>query len=104
MGMELRPVRAESGVRDGRYEVSVRLSVRDPGQLWRKAAAHMLGRGCSEQDIEEMFGPMEDPSVADCIAALLDPCALAGCSFDEFSVAPAGVARRSGPPFPSVIR
>jgi len=89
--MELHPARDESGagIWSGRYEVAVRLHVRDPGCLWRMAAARMLACGGSGADVEEMFGPMEDPSIIDCIAMLVGPGNLAGCSFEEFSVLPA---------------
>ena len=79
----------------GRYEVSMRLSVRDAGLLWRMAAVHALSQGTlTEEDVIEMFGPMEDPSLADCIAMLVGPGDLAGCCFEEFSVKPAEPAVR----------
>lgn len=99
MGMELHPAADKRGAAfwPERYEVSMRLAVRDPARLWRTAAARALRLGnCTQEDVEDMFGPMEDPSIADCIAMLIGPGDLAGCRFEEFSVAPAGGAAAQG--------
>lgn len=75
------------------YEVKLRFSVQDLGLLWRMAAAHMLSLGdYTGEDVVEMLGPMEDPSVADCIAIMAGPPDLAGCCCEEFSVVGAGAA------------
>lgn len=86
----------------GRYDVSMRLSVRDPGLLWRMAAAKMLSiGGFAEEDVVDVLGPMEDPSIIDCIVMLVGPCDLGGCCFEDFAIAPvgavAGVAGKARP-------
>ena len=98
MGMMRHPGRSgrkEAGNRASsrRFDVSMRLSVCEAGLLWRMAAAQALSHGgLTEEDVVEMFGPMEDPSLADCIAMLAGPDNLAGCRFEEFSVVSAGAA------------
>lgn len=89
----------------GRFEVTIRLNVDDPGLLWRAAAAQALSfSGCETTDLEEMLGPIEDPNLADCVAMLLGPRALSGCLYEAFSVRPVEAtaarepaARRAGP-------
>lgn len=95
MGMEVHPATggAKAKTRPGRYDISMRLLVRDPARLWRTAVAQALSLGCcTGDDVEDMFGPMEDPSITDCIAMLVGPADLAGCSYEEFSIAPSSVA------------
>jgi len=80
----------------------MRLSVRDPGLLWRMAAAKMLSiGGFAEEDVVDVLGPMEDPSIIDCIVMLVGPCDLGGCCFEDFAIAPvgavAGVAGKARP-------
>ena len=96
------PLRMEAA--SGRFEVTIRLNVDDPGLLWRAAAAQALSySGCEATDLEEMLGPIEDPNLADCVAMLLGPRALSGCLYEAFAVRavePAAVrepaSRRSG--------
>ena len=80
------------------FDIRMSVSVRDAGLLWRMAAAHALAMtGLEQQDVEDVIGPMDDPSLGDCLAMLLAPRNLAGCSFRDFSVlravAPAPVAK-----------
>lgn len=98
MGMMHHPARGRGGetgpgtLLPERYVISMRLSVRDAGLLWRLAAAQAMSRGCTEDDVTETFGPMEDPSLPDCIAMLIGPSDLAGCCFEEFSIIPVNAA------------
>lgn len=79
-----------------RFELSIRVTIDDPGLLWRAAAAAALSRsGCDDSDLEELLGPIEDPDIADCLTMLLGPRALSGCMYEAFAVAPLGGAGRS---------
>lgn len=75
------------------YEVVMRLSVEDSALLWRAAAARAFTcMECTDLDVEDMLGPREDPSVADCLAMLVGPHDLDGCRFDAFSIVPVAAA------------
>ena len=78
------------------FDIGIRVRVKDVALLWRMAAAHALSMpGLEPEDVEEIIGPMEDPSLADCLGLLLTPKAIAGCSFAEFSVNGAAKPPRS---------
>tara|TARA_R110000782_G_scaffold268047_4_gene364062 strand:- start:4525 stop:4944 length:420 start_codon:yes stop_codon:yes gene_type:complete len=80
-------------ITSGSYEVVMRLSVEDSVLLWRAAAARAFTcMECTDLDVEDMFGPREDPSVADCLAMLIGPHDLDGCRFDAFSIVPVAAA------------
>lgn len=71
------------------FHVKIALSVRDINLLWRMAAAHALTiSGLEQEDVEEVIGPLEDPSVTECLAMLLVPTPMAGCALMDFSVEP----------------
>lgn len=94
---ERRRFAASSTEPSGRYDVTLRLSVEDIGRLWRAAVAHALTMGdYSDEDMEDMLGPIEAPNVADCLAMLVGPRALAGCRFEAFAIASAQPAARAG--------
>jgi hypothetical protein len=72
---------------DATFEVAITMQVRDAALLWRMAAAHALATtGLDQSDVEDVIGPMDDPSLPDCIAMLLAPRNIAGCSFSAFRV------------------
>ncbi len=74
------------------YDVTMRLAVRDVGLLWRMAAARALTFGTlSDIEIEEMLGPLEDPSITDCITMLVGPREMTGCSCEHFAISPVAV-------------
>ena len=69
------------------YRVELRFSVRDARSLWAAAAAKAMSVGLlTIEDVEDTLGPCDDPSVADCLAMLAEPAALAGCKLEDFSV------------------
>jgi hypothetical protein len=71
------------------FNVKITLSVRDIGLLWRMAAAHALAiSGLEQEDVEEVIGPLDDPSITECLAMLLVPGPMAGCALTDFSVEP----------------
>jgi hypothetical protein len=69
------------------YRVTLTLAVVDPYALWTMAAARLIGSSSmTVQDVIDVIGPRDDPSVADCIAAMARPAPIAGCTFDDFWV------------------
>jgi len=83
------------------YRINLTLSVSDPQALWTAAAARLLAApDMSLDDVIDVIGPREDPSINDCIAMLAKPVALAGCDMDDFWVDRAHDRR---PPAKSVV-
>lgn len=69
------------------YRVTLTLAVVDPHALWTMAAARLIASSTmTVQDVIDVIGPRDDPSVADCIAAVARPEPMAGCTFDDFWV------------------
>ncbi|WP_025560614.1 hypothetical protein [Sphingomonas sp. UNC305MFCol5.2] len=76
------------------FTVTLTLNVEDVRALWSAAAEKALqAPGMTLSDVLDTLGPREDPSIADCIAMLTAPAAIAGCALDDFSIrtAPAAV-------------
>jgi hypothetical protein len=76
------------------FTVTLTLNVEDARALWSAAAEKaQQAPGMTLSDVLDTLGPREDPSIADCIAMLTAPAAIAGCALDDFSVrtAPAAV-------------
>jgi hypothetical protein len=70
------------------YRVELRVSVKDARSLWAAAAAKAMSVGLSSAaDIEDTLGPCEDPSIADCLAILVEPAPIPGCELEQFAVA-----------------
>jgi hypothetical protein len=68
------------------FTVTLMLNVEDAHALWAAAAEKALQAGMALSDALDTIGPREDPSIADCIAMLTAPTAIAGCALDDFSV------------------
>ncbi|NYT42119.1 hypothetical protein HZY97_15215 [Sphingomonas sp. R-74633] len=69
------------------YSVSLTLSVTDARALWSAAADRALAApGMTLADVLDTIGPREDPSIADCIAMLTGPAAIAGCAIEAFDI------------------
>jgi hypothetical protein len=67
--------------------ISVALSVRDHEALWDAAAIKgMSAPGTRLNDLIDVIGPREDPSIAECIAMLAQPALLPGCDLEDFDV------------------
>jgi len=76
------------------YRINLTIAVVDPQALWTAAAAKLLAApGITVDDMVDMIGPCEDPSIADCLATLAEPVALPGCILDDFWVADLSRAR-----------
>jgi hypothetical protein len=77
----------------GSFTVALTLTVADARALWSAAADRALAApGMTLADVLDTIGPREDPSIADCIALLTGPAAIAGCTVDEFDVLENGLA------------
>ena len=67
------------------YRISLTLAVSDGRALWAAAAARLLAApGMTLDDVVEVIGPCEDPSISDCIATVLKPADVPGCLLDDF--------------------
>lgn len=63
------------------YQFSLKLRVDSPGKLWQAAALRCMAQpGICEEDVTEMIGPSDDPSIADCLMVLALPEQLPGCT------------------------
>jgi hypothetical protein len=92
--MHLRDFRHVPANGDQSFTVTLTLNVEDARALWGAAAEKaMRAPGTTLADVLDTIGPREDPSIADCIAMLAAPAAIAGCALEDFSVEadPAGV-------------
>ena len=71
----------------GSFTVSLSLTVEDARALWSAAADRALAApGMTLADVLDTIGPREDPSIADCIAMLTSPGAIAGCAVESFDI------------------
>lgn len=83
---EFRPADAPSAAG---YRVTLTLSIEDAGALWNAAAERALqAPGMTLADVLDTIGPREDPSIADCIAMLTGPAAIAGCAVADYAILP----------------
>ncbi|WP_395391282.1 hypothetical protein WBP07_12045 [Novosphingobium sp. BL-8A] len=63
------------------YQFSLKLRVDSPGKLWQAAALRCMAQpGICEEDVIDMIGPSDDPSIADCLMVLALPEHLPGCT------------------------
>jgi hypothetical protein len=74
------------------FTVTLTLNVEDAHALWSAAADKALQAGMTLSDVLDTIGPREDPSIADCLAMLTAPSAIAGCMLDDFDVSAAASA------------
>lgn len=67
------------------YRISLTLSVSDANALWTAAATRLLAApGMTRDDVVDVIGPRQDPSILDCLTAIVSPGAVAGCLLDDF--------------------
>ena len=70
--------------------IALTFTVRDREALWDAAAARGLtAPGMDIDDVIDVIGPREDPSIPDCLAMLVQPMSAPGCLLDQFDVTPA---------------
>ena len=74
------------------YTLTLTLNVEDARALWTAAADKALQAGMALSDVLDTIGPREDPAVADCLAMLIAPSAIAGCMLDDLQVSVAASA------------
>ena len=84
-GLETTVVAADVPILE--FEFRLKLRVECPATLWRAAAGHCGSHiDASIDDIAELIGPEEDPSIADCLMALALPARIAGCTMTNVSI------------------
>jgi len=75
------------------YWFSLRLRVDAPAQLWQAAALRCLSQTDLDQsEVEDMIGPIEDPSIADCLMILALPERIPGCTRLDTTLQPGGLS------------
>ncbi|WP_298675572.1 hypothetical protein [uncultured Sphingomonas sp.] len=69
--------------------INIELNVSNAEALWQAAARRALSSaiGLTPADVEDTIGPREAPSIADCIAMLIPPSDLAGCTITHLNLA-----------------
>ncbi len=67
------------------FHINLTLSVTDPEALWIAAAGRLLDvPEATLEDVYELIGPREDPSISDCIVVMAKPHSFAGVAMDDF--------------------
>lgn len=81
------------------YWFSLRLRVDSPAQLWQAAALRCLSQAdLSQDEVEDLIGPADDPSIADCLMLLALPERLPGCTRLDTRLEPVGAQEASMQP------
>lgn len=81
------------------YWFSLRLRVDSPAQLWQAAALRCLSQAdLSHDEVEDLIGPADDPSIADCLMLLALPERLPGCTRLDTALVPAGTPGAAAQP------
>ena len=92
-GLETTVVATDAPARE--FEFRLKLRVECPTALWHAAPRHCGSHiDASLDDITELIGPAEDPSIADCLMALALPARIAGCTMTNVSIEPEGAPGR----------
>jgi len=95
VGLENAAVAFDAPARE--FEFRLKLRVECPATLWQAAARLCGGRiDPSIDDISELIGPPEDPSIADCLMALALPDRIAGCTLTNVFLDPDGTQAHGG--------
>jgi hypothetical protein len=81
------------------YWFSLRLRVDSPAQLWQAAALRCLSQTeLSQDEVEDLIGPADDPSIADCLMLLALPERLPGCTRLDTALVPSGMPGSAAEP------
>ena len=81
---------ARAGSAAEQIRVALTFSVSDSQKLWDAAAERGLASpGMALEDLIDVLGPREDPSIAECLALLVQPAPTPGCLLEQFDVTPA---------------
>lgn len=98
-GRGVREVQPEQGTTHSEYEAILKFSVNDPGLLRQAVGQLLRDKGLGAEEIDDTIGPIDDPSIIDCLAALVMPDVVEGCHIEEFDihsgVRPAPVQKQS---------
>jgi hypothetical protein len=98
-GRGVREVQPEQGTTHSEYEIILKLSVNDPGLLRQAVGQLLRDKGLGTEDIDDTIGPVDDPSIIDCLAALVMPDVVEGCRIEAFDIhsgaRPAPIQKRS---------
>lgn len=69
------------------YRVTLTLTVRHADALWDAAVSRAMNvPDTLLEDVVDVIGPREDPSISDCLTMLMLPRVLPGCEPDDFWV------------------
>lgn len=72
---------------NGEYQFVLKLRVDCVAGLWTAAAQHcMRVLASAEDEIIELIGPKEDPSIEDCLTILALPPLMPGCAMLDVSI------------------
>lgn len=74
------------------FDVILKFSITDTRPLWRAAAQRLQTLGLDADDIEETLGPIDDPTIRDCLLTLTMPDPVDGCRLEECEVRFGGAA------------
>jgi hypothetical protein len=69
------------------FEFTMKVRVDCLPALWRAAAErHMDANGGATEDLADLLGPVEDPSIENCLMMLALPQKIAGCTMIDASL------------------
>ncbi|MDF0541145.1 hypothetical protein PX699_02220 [Sphingobium sp. H39-3-25] len=64
-----------------KFHFTLQLEVNCPTTLWHAAAIRCLKQGnISVDELIDLIGPLEDPSLSDCVMAMALPDTIPGCT------------------------
>lgn len=82
-------------ISDREFEFTLKLRVECPNALWKAAANHCTSIfDYSKDDLIDLIGPSEDPSIEDCLMVLALPAKMAGCTMLSTAMGMAEPAER----------
>lgn len=69
------------------YTLTISMTVDDLDTLWQAAAAQALAcPGMTFDDVVDVIGPPDHPSVRDCLLMLADPARFPGCDMHDLAL------------------
>lgn len=80
MFSNIEPASYPASVPGRQFEFTLKLRVDCPTSLWQAAAGRMRGSATSAEDVADLLGPPEDPSIEDCLMGLALPSQIPGCA------------------------
>jgi hypothetical protein len=86
-----RTIEFEYGQAISEFDVILKFSITDTVPLWQAAAQRLRNLGLGADDIDDTLGPIDDPTIRDCLLTITMPDAVDGCLLEEFEASPGGV-------------